>query len=301
MTGELPAAIAPLAIWRDGELLPAEKAHVPVWDHGFLYGDGVFEGLRLRSGRLYRPELHLERLADSGRILGLTPRYSAMELMSAVAQLTEANALSDAHVRIIWTRGVGMPGLDPRRCPTTSVTVLAYPFPPLLGSTPVRLITSSVVRKSPHSVPARAKSLNYIDSVLAKLEANAAAADDALMLDAAGNLAEATGTNVFIVHRGTLFTPPTTAALPGITRRTVLELAERDRIQVSVGSMTLGDIYVADEAFLTGTAAGIVPVGEVDGRVLPSAPGPISTRITELYAETWLQPAYSTRLSEDTH
>jgi branched-chain amino acid aminotransferase len=294
MSGELPAEIARLAIWRDGELFPPEEAHVPVWDHGFLYGDGVFEGLRLRSGRLYRPELHLDRLAGSGRILGLTPRYSAEELLSAVAELIEANALSDAHVRIIWTRGIGMPGLDPRRCPTTSVTILAYPFPPLLGSAPLRLITSSVVRKSPHSVPARAKSLNYLDSILAKLEANDAGADDALMLDAAGNVAEATGTNLFIVHRGTLCTPPTIAALPGITRATVIELAEQERIPVTVSPMTLGDIYVADEAFLTGTAAGIVPVGEIDGRVLTSAPGPISTRIAKLYEDTWLSPEYST-------
>jgi branched-chain amino acid aminotransferase len=298
MAVELPDELAALSIWRDGELLGPERAALSVWDHGVLYGDGVFEGLRLRDGWLYRPELHLERLMRSGRIIGLEPVYDDAAILSAVATLAQANRLTDAHVRLLWTRGAGLPGLDPRRCPRTSLTILAYPFPPLLGTEPIALITSSIVRKSPRSVDAAAKTMNYLDGILAKIQANAAGANDALMLNGSGYVAEATGANLFVVTGGLLRTPPTTAALPGITRATVLELAATRGIRRAVEQLTVGDVYVAEEAFLTGTAAGIVPVAQLDGRPLREVPGPTTKLLQDAYAATWNDPAYSKEIAD---
>lgn len=289
------AALGSLTVWKDGRLLPGHGA-ISAWDHGLLYGDGVFEGIRLRDDRLYRVDLHLERLSRSSRIVGLGLRFGPDEIIDAIRQVARANGLTDAHVRIIHTRGVGLPGLDPRRCPVPTLLVMAYPFPPYLGSQPLSLIVSSVVRKSPRSIDAAVKSLNYLDGILAKMQANEAGAADALMLDAEGFVAEATAANAFVVRDGVLRTPPTTAALAGITRRTVLELAEPLGIPTSVERLTPGDFYTADEAFLTGTATGIVAIGSVDGRRLTSAPGSMTERLIGAYRATWAEPAFATTL-----
>lgn len=283
-------------VWRDGQVLRGVDAQVSVWDHGLLYGDGIFEGIRLRAGRVYRLQDHLDRLRRSAAILQLdVPRPNA-ELRSAIAAVCFSNGLADAHIRIVVTRGVGLPGIDPRRSPATTTLVLAYPFPPVLGEAPISLITSSVARKSPRSIDAQVKSLNYLDAVLAKLQANAAGAEDALMLDGGGHLAEATGANVFVVTGGVVRTPDTTAALAGITRRTILELAAAHGYRPEVTQLTVGAAYVADEVFLTGTGAGIVPVGRIDGRVVPLAPGPVTQQLRMLYQDTWALPAYSETL-----
>jgi branched-chain amino acid aminotransferase len=286
-------SILQLQVWKDGKLVEPAEAVVSVWDHGFLYGDGVFEGIRLRDRRIYRVEDHLQRLRRSSHLIGLELAFTNDAIIQGIAQTANANGLDDAHVRVIHTRGVGLPGVDPRRCPKASVLIMAYPFPPLLGTEPITLMVSSVARKSPRSVDPAAKSLNYLDSVLAKMQANAAGAHDAIMLDGEGYVAEATAANVFCVHDGVLRTPPTTAALPGITRRTVLELAEVEGIRTETGRLTPGDLYVADEAFLTGTGAGIVPIARVDGRVLKSAPGPITGALSDAYARTWSDDRYS--------
>ena len=272
---------------------------VSVWDHGFLYGDGVFEGIRIRDGRLYRPDLHLERLRDSAHILGIEMPYDDEALLAGTRETARANGLVDAHVRIIVARGVGLPGIDPSRCPRASVSILVYPFPPLLGTAPLRLITSSVARKAPRSLPARVKSLSYGDSVLAKLQANAAGASDAIMLDGGGLVAESTGANIFAVRDGVLRTPPTISALPGITRRTILELAEGHGIGTSVELLDPSDLVVADEAFLTGTGAGIVSIGSVDGRAIAHAPGPITEALAAAYRATWFDPSYTLDLRGD--
>lgn len=283
-----------LSVWIDGELRPPAQAAVSVWNHGLLYGDGVFEGIRLRDGALYRIDDHLARLRGSCHVLGLEMRFDHDTIVEAIASTARANGLRDAHVRIIATRGMGAPGIDPRRCPHSSLIILVYPFPPLLGSEPITLVVSSVARKAPRSVDAAVKSLNYLDSVLAKMQANAAGAGDALMLDGQGNVAEATGTNVFCVSNGVLRTPPLTAALPGITRRTVIELAEAAGIAVHVEPLTPGDVYLADEVFLTGTAAGIAPIAAVDGRAVPAAPGAMTQRLDVAYRTTWSEPRYTT-------
>jgi branched-chain amino acid aminotransferase len=270
-----------LAVWVNGNTRP--DAGVSVWDHGFLYGDGCFEGLRIRDGLLFRPAQHLARLKRSARVLALEIPYDDDELLAAVAEVAAANDLRDAHVRIVVTRGFGSPGLDPRRAARASVLVLAYPFPPLLGDSPINLMISSVTRKSPLSVDGHIKSLNYLDGILAKLQANAAGCDDAVMLDPTGIVAEGTSANLFVVHEDRVATPTTRSALAGITRRTVIELLHQGGCVVVERDITWGELYAADECFLTGTGAGIVSVGAVDGRVLTAAPGPITRKVRELY------------------
>jgi branched-chain amino acid aminotransferase len=288
--------ILALTVWKDGELRSASDAHTSLWDHGLLYGDGVFEGIRVRKGWLYRVDLHLARLRRSTRIVRIDLPYSDQEIRDAIEAVMNANALIDAHVRVVVTRGVGFPSLDARNCPTPMVAVLAYPFPATLGEQPVALMVSSVTRKSPRSIDPHVKSLNYLDSILARIQATEAGAMEAIMLDAEGFVAEATGSNIFGVRDGIVFTPECTAALPGITRGTVLELLRASEIPFEVRRVTVGELYAADEAFLTGTGSGIVSVGSVDGRAVLDAPGPITTRVGDGYAQTWSDPAFATKL-----
>ena len=298
MTDMTIDGILRLAIWCDGEIVDPAHAVVSVWDHGLLYGDGVFEGIRIRDGRLYRPHHHLARLRGSARAIALEIPFDDAALLAGIAATARANGLREAHVRVVVTRGVGLPGIDPRRCARATTLIMAYPFPPLLGSAPVTLITSSVTRKSPRSVPSRVKSLSYLDSVLAKVQANAAGAGDALMLDGNGLVAEATGANVFAVHGTVLRTPPTTSSLAGITRGTILELAAGAGLEPRVEPLEPGDLYTADEAFLTGTGAGIVAVAAIDGRPLPTAPGRYTTALDAAYRATWADPAYTVAIDD---
>ncbi len=286
-----------LTVWIDGRLVRGAEAAVSVWDHGLLYGDGCFEGMRIRNRLLFRPRDHLTRLRGSARGLGIELANSSGEILHAIASVASDNNLGDAHVRLILTRGVGAPGLDPRRAIRPTLIVMAYPFPPLLGDRPVRLMISSIARKAPRSVDAQIKSLNYLDGILAKQQANAAGADDAVMLDDHGTVAEGTSTNLFIVREGVLATPTTRAALPGITRRTVIELLRGDGFRIIERSVTWGELYTADECFLTGSGAGIVPVAAVDGRELPEAPGPATTRARELYEQAVTSPQFVVDLS----
>jgi branched-chain amino acid aminotransferase len=297
MTTALDEILA-LKIWRDGAIVDPAQAVISVWDHGLLYGDGVFEGIRLRSGRLYRPQLHLARLRGSARAVALEIPYPDDALLGGIAQTARANDIDEAHVCVVVTRGVGFPGIDPRRCPTATTLILVYPFPPLLGRDPISLITSGVARKSPRSVSARVKSLSYLDSVLAKVQANASGAGDALMLDGSGLVAEATGANVFCIHGTALRTPTTIASLAGITRATLLELASSVGLEPVVEQLEPGDLYTADEVLLTGTGAGIVPVASIDGRNLPAAPGPFTAMLDDAYRRTWTDPAYTVALDD---
>ena len=285
-----------LHIWKNGRITSVSDAVVSVWDHGFLYGDGVFEGIRVRSRHLFRIRDHLERLRRSAHILQITLPFSDHQLIAAISDLLDANSLTDAHLRVILTRGPGVPSLDPRLCAASTTLILGYPLQPTLGTEPVSLITSSVVRKSPRSADPQLKSLSYVDSLLARLQAISAGADDALLLDGEGFIAEATGANVFAVASGRLSTPACTSALAGITRRTVLEMAEHSGISFDVRRITLGDFYAADEAFLTGTGAGIVPIRQLDGRQISHAPGEITQMMMRLYEESWSNASHATRV-----
>ena len=268
MSGFDPAG---LTVYVDGEYVDGAAARVSVFDHGLLYGDGVFEGMRVFGGALFRPRDHLERLERSARSLGIEIPLAAEALLEVICEVVARSGLTEAHVRPIVTRGFGAPGLDPWRCERASVVVMAYPFPQMLGTDPLRLLIGSVVRKAPRSLGAHVKSLNYLDAIVAKQQAKAAGLDDAVMLDALGAVAECTSTNLFMVVDGVVVTPTTRAALPGITRRTVLELARELDMTVAERDIWPMELYVADAVFLTGSGAGIVPVGAIDGRALATA------------------------------
>jgi len=274
-----------LVVYVDGEYLDGADARVSVFDHGLLYGDGVFEGMRLFAGALFRPRDHLARLARSASAIGLELPLGEDELLDVICEVVVRSGLEDAHVRPILTRGVGLPGLDPARCERPTLVVAAYPFPPLLGTRPIRLLTSSIVRKAPRSAGAHVKSLNYLDAILAKRQAVAAGMDDAIMLDHLGAVAECSAANVFALIDGVLVTPTTRAALPGITRRTVMELEpveERD--------VWPFELHTAQAVFVTGSGAGIVPVAEVDGHRVGT--DPVVERVREGYRERTRDPGF---------
>jgi branched-chain amino acid aminotransferase len=275
-----------LYVYVNGRYVRGDEAVVPVWDHGLLYGDGVFEGIRLYDGRIFRLEEHIERLYDSAKAIGLTVPITSQELADITKEVVRKNALRNGHIRQIVTRGVGRPGLDPRRCPTPTVVVQAYPFPALLGERPLRLITSSVRRKSPISVDARIKSCNYLDNILAKMQANYAGVDDAVMLDNNSFIAEGTGENIFLVKRGIVSTPTTAACLHGVTRAIVIDLCKSFGWPTHERNITVHELYTADEAFCSGTAAELVPICEVDGRRIGSGEtGPYTQALIDKFKE----------------
>jgi branched-chain amino acid aminotransferase len=283
---------AGLTVYVDGEYVDGAEARVSIWDHGLLYGDGIFEGMRLFDGSLFRPRDHLARLERSARSIGLELPLGEDELLDVICEVIVRSGLSDAHVRPIVTRGFGAPGVDPARCERSSLFVAAYPFPPLLGSDPIRVLISSVVRKAPRSLGAHVKSLNYLDAVMAKRQATAAGMQEAIMLDVFGAVAECTGANLFLVVDGVLVTPTTRAALPGITRRTVIELAAEQGVAVEERDVWPMELYVADALFATGSGAGIVPIAEVDGVRLGTAGDPLAVALIDGYRARTRDPRY---------
>jgi len=287
-----------LTVYVDGEYVDGGEATVPIWDHGLLYGDGIFEGLRLFSGSLFRPYDHLERLARSAKAMGLELPLDADGLLDVICEVVTRSGLQDAHVRPIVTRGFGAPGLDPARCERSTLIVAAYPFPPLLGSDPIGVIVSSVTRKAPRSVGGHVKSLNYVDAVLAKRQANAAGAGDAVMLDHLGAVAECTAANVFAVIDGTLVTPTLRSALPGVTRRTLLEVAEERGIPSEVRDLWPMELYTADAMFATGSGAGIVAIDRVDGNRLPTAGNEVLAAVSEGYWSRTRDARYTVAVGE---
>ncbi|OGN75338.1 MAG: branched-chain-amino-acid transaminase [Chloroflexi bacterium GWB2_49_20] len=255
-------------VFLDGRMVKGADASVSVWDHGLLYGDGIYEGIRVYGGRIFKLEAHLARLFDSARAIQLAMPLTPEQFAGAIIATLRANNLKDAHIRPVVTRGPGKPGLDPRRTIRSSVMILASAAPPTFGDKPVRLLTAAIRRKAPLSIDGRIKSLNYLDNIMAKLQSNAFGADDALMLDPSGFVVEATASNIFLVKNGKLMTPALTAALPGITRQVVMELSVKRFGAVFEQSVSLSDLYTADEVFIAGTASEIVAVGEIDGRII---------------------------------
>lgn len=259
-----------LQIYIDGTWYPKEEAKISVFDHGLLYGDGVFEGMRSYGGKVFRMQAHLERLYESARAIHLTIPMTMEEIEAAVNKTLEMNGLSDGYVRLIVTRGVGNLGLDPYLCPKASVIVIADKislYPAKLYDEGMEIVTASTVRNHPAAVNPRIKSLNYLGSILAKIEGLQAGCNEALMLNLNGEVAECTADNIFLVKHGELWTPPISAGiLDGITRRAVIELARESGLVVHETSLTRHDVYVADECFLTGSAAEVIPVIKVDSR-----------------------------------
>jgi branched-chain amino acid aminotransferase len=285
-----------LTAYVNGSYVDAAKASVSIFDHGFLYGDGVFEGMRVFDGGLFRPQLHMDRIERSARTIGLPMPVSKGELLEIIGEVVRRSELQDAHVRPIIARGFGGPGIDPRNCPQPTLIVSAYPFPPFLGNDPIKLFTSAVVRKAPRSLGAHVKSLNYLDAIVAKQQAGELGMADAVMLDSLGAVAECTGANLFIVVGDTLVTPTTRAALPGITRRTVLEIAAEEGISAEEREVWPAELHCADGAFVCGSGAGVVPIGSFDGRPVVQPNHPIITRVQDAYKARTRDAAYRQEL-----
>lgn len=275
-----------LKIWLNGELVPEEQATVSVFDHGLLYGDGVFEGIRAYGGRVFRLDRHIERLERSARAILLDIPLTHDEMCRATVETCRANELVDGYVRLVVTRGVGDLGLDPRKCSRPTVFIIAAGiqlYPEELYETGLTLITCSTRRNSANCLDPGVKSLNYLNNILARIECNHAGVAEGIMLTSEGMVSECTADNIFYVDGGVLNTPPTEAGiLNGITRQTVLEIAGDLGIERRERMFPITDIYAAEEAFLSGTAAELVPVVDVDGRTIGDGkPGPVTRRLLE--------------------
>src|SRR6266446_6333570 len=288
-TGSKPAAKFS-QIYIDGKFYAEGDAKVSVFDHGLLYGDGIFEGIRFYNGRVFRLEEHLERLWDSARSICLEIPMTRQEMTEALIETIRQNHLQDGYIRLLVTRGVGNLGLNPEQCKNPSVIIIAATialYHEDFYRKGLSIVTVATRRSNPASLNPAVKSLNYLNNVMARIEANLASADEALMLNDAGNVAECTADNVFIIKHSQIFTPPTTAgALQGITRSVVFDIAGEFDLKVVEADFTRHDIFVADECFLTGTAAEIVPVVKADGRIIGNGkPGPITARMVARFRE----------------
>jgi branched-chain amino acid aminotransferase len=268
-------------IFLDGKFVTEDEAKISVFDHGLLYGDGVFEGIRVYGNRIFRLEQHLDRLYASARAIMLQVPMTKPALTEACCETCRQNNITDGYIRLVVTRGVGYLGLNPFKCKSPTVFIIAATielYPEEVYRKGVNLITAGTRRNSPAAVSPAIKSLNYLNNILAKIEAVNAGTVEALMLNAEGYVAECTGDNVFVVRDGKLETPPVSAgALSGITRAVIMELAP-----VTEKNLTRHDLMTADECFLTGTAAEIVPVASLDGRPIGSGkPGAVTLKLTE--------------------
>ena len=279
-----------MKIYIDGELLDEKDAKISVFDHGLLYGDGVFEGIRFYSGRIFRLQEHLVRLYESARAIALTIPVSIEEMAEATLKTVAANGLRDGYIRLLVTRGVGTLGLDPDRCPLPSIIIIAATialYPKERYEQGLTLITCATRRPTPASLSPRVKSLNYLNNIMAKIEAKQAGCEEGIMLNEQGYVAECTGDNIFVVKGGKVTTPPThSGALDGITRHAVMDLMARLGIDCREEVMTRHEIYTADEAFLTGTAAEVIAAVSLDRRHIGNGkPGPITLRLVEEFTK----------------
>lgn len=279
-----------LQIYIDGAFHPKETASVSVYDHGLLYGDGIFEGIRAYAGRVFRLEEHLVRLYESARSILIDIPLTLDEMREAVLETLRINNLRDAYIRLVVTRGKGDLGLDPRKCPKPAVIIIADQiklYPQETYENGLRLMIASTRKNSPDTLSPRIKSLNYLNNILGKLEAINAGCAEAVMLDRHGYLTECTSENIFLVKGGTLYTPTAVVGiLEGVTRSVVMELAEKLGYSVQMSFLTAHDLYVADECFVTGTGAELIPVVSLCGREIGSGkPGPITNRLLSAFRD----------------
>ena len=272
-----------MIIYIDGKYLPKEEAHISVFDHGFLYGDGVFEGIRAYNGRVFRLQEHLDRLYDSARTIDLKVPVPKEEMAGIILEVLRRNKLSNGYIRPLVTRGVGDLGLDPRKCPIASVIVIAVEWGAMYGDLyekGLKAITVSVRRNPAEALPPNVKSLNYLNNILGKIEANYKGGDEAIFFDTNGYVSEGSGDNIFIVKNGIIFTPPTLNNLRGITRAVVLEIAKSHGLTLVEQNLGYYDMYSADEVFVTGTAAEVAPIVLIDGRAIGTGkPGPVTRQL----------------------
>ena len=277
-----------MKVYIDGKYYDPRNAKISVFDHGLLYGDGIFEGIRAYNGRVFRLKEHIDRLFCSAKALLLAIPMSRAAISRAVVDTCRKSKIRDGYVRLVVTRGQGTLGLNPNRCGKPSVIIIADKiqlYPPALYKRGMEIITVPTVRNLHSALNPAIKSLNYLNNILAKIEANNAGCEEAVMLNAAGFVSECTGDNLFIVKEGALMTPPLSAgALYGITRQVVIDLAGQSGIPVSEPNLTRYDLFNADECFLTGTGAEIVPVVKIDGRVIGTGkPGVLTAKLVTQY------------------
>jgi branched-chain amino acid aminotransferase len=279
-----------LKIYIDGNFHDQAEAKISVFDHGLLYGDGVFEGIRFYNDRVFRLEEHIDRLWDSARAIALDMPMSKSELVAAILETIRQNDLHDGYVRLIVTRGVGSLGLSPDTCRRPSIIIIAATialYPEELYHKGLTMVTCSTRRTPPAALSPRVKSLNYLSNILGKLEAQNAGAGEGLMLNEQGYVSECTGDNIFIVKKGEISTPHLSSGiLAGVTRAVVFELAEKLSIRAVERELIRHDIYTADECFLTGTAAEVIPAVQLDRRLIGQGqPGPITLQLIESFRE----------------
>jgi len=285
-----------LLVYIDGNFYPKSEAKVSVYDHGLLYGDGVFEGIRAYNGIVFKLKEHIDRLYRSAHPIFLKIPLTKAEMSKAVVETLKKNNLIDAYIRLVVTRGIGDLGLDPRKCPKPTVIIITEPT--LVLHSPEKLekgistVITWVRRNSVDAATHELKSLNYLNSILGKIEANNSGVDEAICLDKTGFVCEGVGENIFIVRDGKLLTPPlSSGALDGITRAFVIKLAKKMGIEVIERNITPNELFTADEAFFTGTAAEVAPIHDVNGRVIgPGKQGPVTKRIMQEFMKALKNP-----------
>ncbi|MES2475060.1 MAG: branched-chain-amino-acid transaminase [Verrucomicrobiota bacterium] len=279
-----------MKIWLDGNLVDESEAKVSVFDHGLLYGDGVFEGIRIYNGRVFRLEEHIRRLFDSAKAIILKMPWTQEEVCKATCDTVAANGLKDGYIRLVVTRGAGELGLNPYLCPKPTMFIIASTiklYPDETYSEGLKIITCATRRPAPGALMPQVKSLNYLNNIMAKVEAIQGGALEAVMLNEQGYVAECTGDNLFLLKNGTLLTPLISdGALDGITRAVIIELAEKLGVPFKECSLTRYDIFTADECFLTGTAAEVIPVVALDRREIGDGkPGPFTAKFLKAFHE----------------
>ena len=279
-----------LKIYINGQIVPQEDAKISVFDHGLLYGDGVFEGIRAYNGKIFTLDEHLDRLYDSATAISLKIPITKAEMAEAIKQTMKANNLTDSYIRLVVTRGVGKLGLDPNKCATPQIIIITDTielYSKALYERGLDIVTVTTIRNHFSALDPKIKSLNYLNNILAKIESIQSGAGEALMLNKDGYVAECAGDNIFIFKNNILLTPPSSAGiLVGITRNVVMKLAAEMGVQVREELMTRYDLYIAEECFLTGTAAEIIPVVKIDGRTIGTGkPGKITLDLLKRYRD----------------
>ncbi len=279
-----------MLIYLNGEFVPEEEAKISVFDHGFLYGDGVFEGIRAYNGKVFRLSQHIDRLYDSAKAINLEIPMSKEEMIEVVCETCRRNNLQDAYIRLVISRGKGDLGLDPKNCGEPTIVNIASTislYPDEMYEKGMAVVTVPTRRNIPEGVNPRIKSLNYLNNIMAKIEAAIAGVPEAVMLNQEGFVAECTGDNIFIVKNGVLITPaPHLGLLDGVTRNAVIELAQKAGISVLETTFPRYDLFTADECFLSGTAAELIPVTRVDSRVIGDGkPGPVFKQLLQDFRE----------------
>jgi branched-chain amino acid aminotransferase len=277
-----------LKIWMGDKLVDEQDAKVSVFDHGLLYGDGVFEGIRVYSQRVFELNAHIDRLYNSAKGIRLDIPMSRGKLIEAIKTTVKANGIDNGYIRLVVTRGIGSLGLNPFTCETATVIIIAdniQPYPEEVYEKGMKIISATTTRNHPLAIPPQMKTLNYLNNILAKIEALDNDVPEAIMYNHEGYVVEATVDNIFILRKGNIYTPPIeTGALEGITRDIVIRLAKKEGIEIIEKNLTRFDLYISDELFLTGTAAEVIGIVEIDGRVIgEGSPGPITKKLREKF------------------